>query len=78
LSLLRFSEYGLQIREISPARVTLMAELTDGYAGYVPTPLAFSRGGYETWPAPTSQLVPEAGEQTVSATRGLLESAFHD
>jgi hypothetical protein len=38
--------------------------------------LAFSRGGYETWPAPTSQLPPEAGAQIVEATIALLGSAF--
>jgi hypothetical protein len=71
-----FVEYGLQLRDPSPARVTLVSELTDGYAGYVPTPLAFSRGGYETWTAPSSHLVPEAGEQIVAATRELLEAVF--
>jgi neutral ceramidase len=71
-----FVEYGLALRERSTARVTLIAELTDGYVGYVPTELAFSRGGYETWPAPTSQLPPEAGAQIVEATIALLGSAF--
>jgi neutral ceramidase len=71
-----FVEYGLAIRERSPARVTLISELTDGYVGYVPTERAFTRGGYETWIAPSSQLVPEAGEQIVRATRDLLEKAF--
>jgi hypothetical protein len=73
-----FVEYGLAFRERSPARVTLISELTDGYVGYVPTERAFARGGYETWAAPTSQLVPEAGEQIVRATQGLLEKAFAD
>src|SRR5436305_6434477 len=71
-----FVEYGLAIRQASPARVTMISELTDGYAGYVPTRLAFTRGGYETWPAPTSQLVPEAGDAIVSATQDLLAAAF--
>jgi hypothetical protein len=56
--------------------VTLISELTDGYVGYVPTERAFTRGGYETWAAPSSQLVPEAGEQIVHITRGLLEKVF--
>ncbi|MDQ2732030.1 MAG: hypothetical protein M3Y56_10250, partial [Armatimonadota bacterium] len=71
-----FVEFGLQIRENSPARVTFISELTDGYVGYVPTTLAFSRGGYETWPAPTSQLVPEAGELIVEATEGMMGRVF--
>ena len=44
--------------------------------GYVPTRLAFERGGYETWPAKTSKLVPEAGEMIVDATRKLLQEIF--
>ncbi|MCC6730558.1 MAG: hypothetical protein IT208_14580 [Chthonomonadales bacterium] len=71
-----FVEFGLAIREASPAPVTLLAELTDGYAGYAPTPLAMGRGGYETWPAPTSKLAEEAGERIVAETRRLLLSAF--
>jgi len=67
-----FVEFGLEIRRHSPARVTFVAELTDGYCGYVPTLKAFSRGGYETWPAPTSQLATCAGKQIVTATRRLL------
>jgi hypothetical protein len=54
----------------------LISELTDGYCGYVPTELAFSRGGYETWPAPTSQLVPAAGSRIVAATKQLLQKGF--
>ena len=69
-------EFGLAMRAASPARVTFVTELTDGYCGYVPTPLAFSRGGYETWPAPSSQLAPQAGLQIVRATGSLLQNLF--
>ncbi|MCA1594828.1 MAG: hypothetical protein LC772_00150 [Chloroflexi bacterium] len=71
-----FVEYGLQIRQASGARVTLISQLTDGYAGYVPTTLAFQRGGYETWCAPTSQLVETAGDQITTATIEMLQAAF--
>jgi hypothetical protein len=71
-----FVEFGLQIREQSPARVTFVSELSDGYAGYVPTSLAFSRGGYETWCAPSSQLDPTAGDQIVAATGELMKAAW--
>ena len=50
--------------------------VTDGYVGYVPTRLAFERGGYETWPAPGSQLAPDAGDQIVASTLDLLERAL--
>ena len=71
-----FVEHGLSIRKLSPARVTFISELTDGYCGYVPTKKAFARGGYETWPAPTSQLAPEAGPKIIDGTRQLLRKAF--
>jgi hypothetical protein len=71
-----FVEFGLQIKERSPAKVTFVGELTDGYVGYVPTQKAFSRGGYETWPAPSSRLDRNAGEQIVSVTEELLRNVF--
>lgn len=73
-----FVEFGLQIRAMSPARVTFVSELCDGYAGYVPTLLAFSRGGYETWCAPSSQLDLSAGEQIVAATEKLMKAAWQN
>ena len=72
-----FVEHGLTIRKQSPARVTFVTELTDGYCGYVPTKKAFTRGGYETWPAPTSQLASVAGKQITTATGRMLRTAFH-
>ena len=71
-----FVEFGLAIRARSRASVTLVAELTDGYVGYIPTRRAFARGGYETWPAPSSQLGIEAGEEIVTATAELMAAAF--
>lgn len=71
-----FVEFGLEMREASPARVTLVSELTDGYVGYVPTELALARGGYETWPAPSSKLAPEAGAQIVEKTAALMNAVF--
>lgn len=73
-----FVEFGLKMREASPARVTILAELTDGHVGYVPTPLAFSRGGYETWPSQTSRLVPEAGDMIADTTAEMLRKAFKE
>ena len=71
-----FVEHGLAIRKQSPARVTFITELTDGYCGYVPTEKAFTRGGYETWPAPTSQLASVAGKQITTAAGRMLRTAF--
>lgn len=71
-----FSEFALAIRRASPARVTLISQLTDGYCGYVPTRLAFTRGGYETWACPTSKLSQDAGVTIVKETTQLLARAF--
>lgn len=67
-----FAEFALEIRRASAARVTLISQLTDGYVGYIPTEIAFTRGGYETWPSGTSKLVPEAGTMIVESTTNLL------
>lgn len=73
-----FVEFGLEIKAESPARVTFISELTDGWCGYVPTLKAFSRGGYETWCAPSSGLAFEAGDMIVAGTRELLKQAFDE
>ena len=67
-----YSDFALQIRESAPARVTLISQLTDGFCGYIPTPAAFTRGGYTTWPCITSKLSPDAGGMIVEATKKLL------
>lgn len=71
-----YVEHGLAIKKASPARVTVVSQLTDGYCGYVPTGAAFARGGYSTWAAPTSKLRPEAGDIMVATTTGLLKEVF--
>jgi len=73
-----YVEHGLAIKEDSPAAVTLISELTDGYVGYVPTRDAFDRGGYSTWTAPSSKLAVDAGDRMVAETRRLLAEAFAD
>jgi hypothetical protein len=73
-----FVEFGLAIRERSPARTTLLAELTDGYAGYVCTPLAYRRGGYETWTAPSSKLALDTGQRIVEATDEMMRKVFRE
>jgi hypothetical protein len=68
-----FVEFGLEIKKHSPAKSTFISELTDGYVGYVPTAKAYAGGGYETWPAPSSRLALDAGDQIVEATKVLLK-----
>jgi neutral ceramidase len=71
-----YVEHGLSIKQGSPAAMTMVAELMDGYCGYVPTRAAFARGGYSTWPAMSSKLAHDAGDQFVSQTQAMLAELF--
>lgn len=71
-----FVEFGLAIKQRSPARVTLLAELTDGYIGYVPTPEAIRHGGYSALASSNTRLVADAGWIIVDQTETLLRQAF--
>ena len=71
-----FVEFGLQIKEASPASVTLIAELVDGCVGYVPTEEAMKHGGYCTIRQPACPLDVCAGGMIVDATRQLINQVF--
>ena len=67
-----FVEYGLQIKEAAHPARALVATCANGRVGYVPTPAAFLRGGYETTFGPSSMLAPEAGERLVETAADLV------
>ncbi len=71
-----YSEFGIAIKRGSPARVTLVSELSDGGVGYVPTPQAIRHGGYSAQSSGVTKLVPEAGWMIVRETHEMLERAF--
>ena len=71
-----FVEGQLAIKLASPVRHTYIAHMSNGYAGYVPTPLAFKGGGYETWTSNGSQLIPEALEMITAESVKLLKEVF--
>jgi hypothetical protein len=71
-----YVQFGLAMKKDSPARVTLIAQLTNGYCGYVPTPEAIRHGGYSATSASHTRLVPEAGWMMVENTQQLLAQAF--
>jgi hypothetical protein len=73
-----FVEFGLAIKQISPARVTLLAELSNGCIGYVPTPEAIRHGGYSALSTGNTRLIAEAGWMIVDSTASLLRQAFGD
>ena len=64
-----FTEYGLEIKEKSPFRYTLVSELANDSFGYIPTPEAYEEGGYE----PTASIVaPGSGEIIRDAALDIL------
>jgi len=71
-----FVEAQLRLKMKSPAARTFVASNANGYAGYVPTPQALARGGYETVTGTNSKLVPEALDMIVDSSVGLLNSVF--
>ena len=71
-----YCAFGHAIKARSPARVTLISELTDDAVGYIPTPQAIRHGGYSAASARTCKLERDAGWQIVDATEQLLTQAF--
>jgi sulfatase-like protein/neutral/alkaline ceramidase-like enzyme len=67
-----FCEIGMNIKEHSPFKHTMVAQQTNGARGYVPTARAFEEGGYETWYGEHSYLSIRAGEIVRSESLGIL------
>lgn len=71
-----YVEFGLALKQRSPACVTLVGQLADGYIGYVPTPEAIRHGGYSATSASHTRLIPEGGWIIVETTQQLLAQLF--
>lgn len=67
-----FAEFGVETKARSPFPCTFVAELANGWHGYVPTVEAFGHGGYEARLGFQSRLVPEAGDAMCEAALALL------
>ncbi len=67
-----FASTGLAIKRESPLDPTIVIELAGGYHGYLPPPGQHALGGYETWPARSSQLEVEAEPKIRRAVLDLL------
>jgi hypothetical protein len=67
-----FVEIGLEIKKKSPFASTFTTSLANGYNGYLPTPEHHRLGGYETWRARSSYLVPDASPKIVEQLLELL------
>lgn len=71
-----FVEAQLRLKRHSPARWTMVAHMSNGYVGYIPTVEALARGGYETRAANHSKLAVDALETITDATLEMLEEAY--
>jgi len=71
-----FVEAQLEIKQRSPARRTFVAHMSNRYVGYIPTPAAIGRGGYETRPSSASKLAPEALQMITDHSVDLLKKLY--
>ena len=75
-----FCQFGLDIKSRSPAPITAVVGLTDGYGGYCPTIYGILGGGYSGQPISWTRLEPNAGYLIVETAGRLLNSMWrrHD
>ncbi len=71
-----YCQFGLDIKRRSPAAVTAVAQLADGFSGYCPTIPALMGGGYSGDPMLWCRLEPYAGYKIVEAGARLLHQAW--
>jgi len=72
-----YVEFGLDIKRESPAKVTLISELTNGCIGYVAIPEAYKNGGYSAgWPSEGSIVEPDTGYNITRETKKMLYNIF--
>ena len=67
-----YCQFGHDIRRRSPAQVTAIAQLADGFSGYVPTIPGLMGGGYSGDAIYWCRLEPYAGYKVVEASARLL------
>ncbi|MGM0494664.1 MAG: hypothetical protein ACQER1_17160 [Armatimonadota bacterium] len=68
-----FVEGQLEIKEQSPFGRTFVAHMSNRYVGYIPTPEAIERGGYEVGPWGASKLAEGALQTIVDLSVAMLE-----
>jgi hypothetical protein len=70
-----FVELGLAIKQDSPFKNTIIAELANGAIGYIPSRRAYAQGNYEVVSARCAE---GSGERLVDAAVGLLEALHRE
>jgi neutral ceramidase len=71
-----FCQFGLDIKRRSPAPITAVVGLTDGYGGYCPTIYGILGGGYSGQPISWTRLEPNAGYMIVESSGRMLNSLW--
>ncbi len=70
----QFVEFQIALKKAFPGKKIILADLTNGSANYIPTPLAIALGGYET---EHRRYEPAAGEKIMTAGAALARELFH-
>ena len=73
-----FCQFGLDIKRRSPAPITAVVGLTDGFGGYCPTIYGVLGGGYSGKPISWTRLEPNAGYMIVESAGRMLNSLWRD
>ncbi|NLJ36404.1 MAG: hypothetical protein GX358_09305 [candidate division WS1 bacterium] len=68
-----FVEFGLYIKQHSPAPATMVVELANGSVGYIPTEAAISQGGYE---GSSTRFEAQAGQMLADAALEMLAAGY--
>ncbi|MCF6310869.1 MAG: hypothetical protein L3J39_00305 [Verrucomicrobiales bacterium] len=71
-----YSQFGLDIKRRSPASITAIVGLADGYCGYCPTIHGILGGGYTGDPISWTRLEPYAGYKIVESASKMLYSLW--
>ena len=71
-----YCQFGLDIKRRSPAPVTMIAELADGFSGYCPTIYGIMGGGYSGQAIYWTRLEPFAGYKLVDVSAKLLHQVW--
>jgi hypothetical protein len=68
-------ELGLAIKQNSPFKQTMIAELANGSVGYIPTRVAYPQGNYEVVSARCAE---GSGELLVDAALAMLRESYRE
>ncbi len=73
-----YCQFGLDIKRRSPAPLTAVVGLADGYCGYCPTIAGILGGGYSGEPISWTRLEPYAGYRMVEAAGPLMNRLWRE